>query len=142
MTDETNSIMDQVSDIVGLPHLDDSGVQEGVISSKRIRDDTISQLYEFDATQTNALQTIEQDMQTMETWLSDLEGIFESGLTDIHFQAENWGVLTSKNNLKTELAYRTSPIAGLSNLLNRENQLTTMLQAFIAGSGPRLSKNF
>lgn len=136
MTDETNSIMDQVSDIVGLPHLDDSGVQEGVISSKRIRDDTISQLYEFDATQTNALQTIEQDMQTMETWLSDLEGMFESGLTDIHFQTENWGVLTSKNNLKTELAYRTSPIAGLSNLLNRENQLTTMLQAFIAGSGP------
>jgi len=47
--------MDQVSDIVGLPHLDDSGVQEGVISSKRKRDDTLPQLYEFDATQTYAL---------------------------------------------------------------------------------------
>ena len=136
LTDETNSIMDQVSDIVGLPHLDDSGVQEGIVSSKRKRDDTISQLYEFDATQTSALHVIEQDMQTMETWLSDLEGMFESGLTDIHFQTENWGVLTSKNNLKTELAYRTSPIAGLSNLSNRENQLTTMLQAFTTGSGP------
>ena len=31
LTDETNSIMDSVSDIVSLPHLDDSGVQEGVI---------------------------------------------------------------------------------------------------------------
>ncbi|MER2171845.1 MAG: LXG domain-containing protein, partial [Psychrobacillus psychrodurans] len=136
LTDEANSIMDQVSDIVSLPHLDDSGVQEGVISSKRKRDDTITQLYEFDATQTNALQTIEQDIQTMETWLSDLEGMFESGLTDIHFQTEDWGALTSKNNLKTELAYFTSPIAVLSNLSNRENQLTTMLQTFLAGAGP------
>ena len=67
LTDEANSIMDQVSDIVGLPHLDDSGVHEGVISSKRKRDHTISQLYEFDATHTNALQTIEQVIQTMET---------------------------------------------------------------------------
>ena len=67
-----------------------------------------------------------------------VEGLvqMESGLTDIHFQTEDWGVLTSKNNLKTELAYFTSPIAGLSNLTNIENQLTTMLQTFLAGAGP------
>ncbi|MEK4522393.1 T7SS effector LXG polymorphic toxin [Psychrobacillus sp. FSL W7-1493] len=136
LTDETNSIMDQVSDIVALPHLDDSAVQEGVISSKRKRDDTLSQLYEFDATQTTALNTMEQDIRTMETWLSDIEGIFKSGLMDVHFQADNWGALTAKNKLKTELASRTSPIAVLSSIVNRENQLTTMLQAFIAGNGP------
>jgi len=72
----------------------------------------------------------------METWLTDLEGMFETGLTDIHFQTENWGVLTSKNNLKTELTYSTSPIAGFSNLTNRESQLTIMLQTFLAGAGP------
>ncbi|WP_342566719.1 LXG domain-containing protein [Psychrobacillus sp. FSL K6-4046] len=136
LTDETNSIMDQVSDIVALPHLDDSAVQEGVISSKRKRDDTLSQLYEFEATQTTALNTMEQDIRTMETWLSDIEGMFKSGLTDVHFQADNWGALTAKNKLKTELASRTSPIAVLSSIVNRENQLTTMLQAFIAGNGP------
>ncbi len=136
LTDETNSIMDQVSDIVALPHLDDSAVQEGVISSKRKRDDTLSQLYEFDATQTTALNTMEQDIRTMETWLSDIKGMFKSGLTDVHFHADNWGALTAKNNLKTELPYRTSPIAVLSSIVNRENQLTTMLQAFIAGNGP------
>ena len=42
LTDETNSIMDQVSDIVSLPNLHDSGVQEGVISSKRKHDYTNS----------------------------------------------------------------------------------------------------
>lgn len=136
LTAEANSIMDQVSDIVCLPHLDDSAVQEGVISSKRKRDDTLSQLYEFDATQTTALNNMEQDIRTMETWLSDIEGMFKSGLTDVHFQADNWGALTAKNNLKTELAYRTSPIAVLSSIMNRENQLTNMLHAFIAVNGP------
>jgi len=111
-------------------------VQEGVISSKRKRDDTISQLYEFDATQTSALHVIEQDIQTMETWLSDLEGIFESGLTDIHFQTENWDALTSKNNLMTDLVYRTPSIAGLSSILDIESKMTTMLQTFLAGAGP------
>ncbi|WP_342560588.1 T7SS effector LXG polymorphic toxin [Psychrobacillus sp. FSL W7-1457] len=136
LTDEANSIMDQVSDIVALPHLDDSAVQEGVISSKRKRDDTLSQLHEFDATQTTALNTMEQDIQTMETWFSDIEGMFKSGLTDVHFQADNWGAFTAKNKLKTELASRISPVAVLSSIVNRENQLTTMLQAFIASNGP------
>ncbi|WP_419958000.1 ribonuclease YeeF family protein [Psychrobacillus psychrotolerans] len=136
LTDETNSIMDQVSDIVSLPHLDDSGVQEGVISSKRKRDYTISQLYEFDVTQTNALHSIEQDIQTMETWLTDLEGMFETGLTDIHFQTENWGVLTSKNNLKTDLVYRTKLVDELPTILDVDSQITTMLQTFLAGAGP------
>ncbi|SES45104.1 Novel toxin 15 [Psychrobacillus sp. OK032] len=53
LTDETNCIMDQVSDIVSLPHLDDSGVQEGVINSKKKRNDTVTGLNVFDATQTS-----------------------------------------------------------------------------------------
>ncbi|WP_354314726.1 DNA/RNA non-specific endonuclease [Sporosarcina psychrophila] len=72
----------------------------------------------------------------METWLQDLEGIFDSGLTDIHFQTENWGALTSKNTLKTDLVYRTTSIGGLSTILDIESQMTTMLQTFLAGTGP------
>ncbi|MEI4771985.1 T7SS effector LXG polymorphic toxin [Psychrobacillus sp. FJAT-51614] len=109
LTDETNSIMDQVSDIVGLPHLDDSGVQEGVINSKWKRDDTVTQLHEFDSSQTTALTPIEQDMQTMETWLADLEGLYNDGLTDIHFQTNQWAALASCNPLLTDLATSTAP---------------------------------
>jgi len=136
LTDEANSIMDQVSDIIGLPHLDDSGVQEGVISSKKKRDDTISQLYEFDATQTSALHAIEQGIQTMETWLSDLEGMFESGLTDTNFQTDQWTVISSHNSLKTDLMYRTSIIEGVPPMLNRENQLRSMFQTYLIGARP------
>ncbi|WP_188006828.1 LXG domain-containing protein [Sporosarcina sp. ANT_H38] len=103
LTDEANSIMDQVSDIVGLPHLDDSGVQEGVIRSKRKRDETISQLYEFDATQTSALNPFEQDLQTMNTWLTDMEGLFQAGVKDITFVQSQWNVLTFRSEIRTEL---------------------------------------
>ena len=103
LTDEANSIMDQVSDIVALPHLDDSGVQEGVISSKRKRDDTLMQLYEFDATQTSALNAIEQGLQTMDTWLTDMEGLFQAGVKDINFLPSQWKVLTFRSDIRTEL---------------------------------------
>ncbi|MDF2065954.1 T7SS effector LXG polymorphic toxin [Bacillus sp. Cr_A10] len=84
--------MDQVRVIVGLPHLDDSRVQEGVINSKRKRDDTVMQLLEFDASQTTALTPIEQDLQSMETWLA-MEGLFKDGLTDVHFEINQWAAL-------------------------------------------------
>ncbi|MBM7664499.1 putative ribonuclease toxin of YeeF-YezG toxin-antitoxin module [Solibacillus kalamii] len=38
LTDEVNNIMDQVSDIVNLPKLDDSEVNLGVYDAKRHRD--------------------------------------------------------------------------------------------------------
>lgn len=119
LTNETNNIMDQVNDIIGLPHLDDSGVQEGVIHSKRKRDDMVTQLYEFDATQTNALYPVEQDIQTMNTWLADLEGLFKEGLTDIHYQTNQWAALTSCNPLLTNLA--TSTISGVNSMDVEDN---------------------
>ncbi|MEK5206694.1 T7SS effector LXG polymorphic toxin [Psychrobacillus sp. FSL H8-0510] len=95
--------MDQVSDIVALPHIDDSGVQEGVISSKRKRDDTLNRLYEFDATQTYALSPIEQGLQTMDKWLTDMEGLFHAGVKDINFLPSQWDVLTFRSDIRTEL---------------------------------------
>ena len=48
LTDESNGIMDRVADIVLLPHLDDTDVQEGVKRARYRRDETITQLGAFD----------------------------------------------------------------------------------------------
>lgn len=90
LTDESNNIMDSVTDIVALPHLDDSGVQEGVTSARTSRDNTITDLNEFDLTQTNALLLIEAAILNMEVWLTDIEYLMEEGLTDVNFPAEDW----------------------------------------------------
>ncbi|WP_338653482.1 DNA/RNA non-specific endonuclease [Sporosarcina psychrophila] len=78
-------------------------MQEGVIRFKRKRDDTISQLYEFDETQTTALHPIEQDLQTMNTWLTDMEGLFQAGVKDINFVPSQWNLLTFRSEIRTEL---------------------------------------
>ena len=54
MTGEANGIMDEVRDIVALAHLDDSKVNEGVKSAQTKREKTITDLHEFDSTQTTA----------------------------------------------------------------------------------------
>ncbi|SFM60851.1 LXG domain of WXG superfamily protein [Psychrobacillus psychrodurans] len=125
LTDESNSIMDQVSDIVALPHLDDSGVQEGVISSKRKRDDTLTQLYEFDAIQTTALNPIEQGLQTMDTWLTDIEGLFTDGVTDIDFRSNQWAAISMNSGLKTAIEQQTSRVNGGLESSNQENLIGT-----------------
>ena len=118
LTNEANSIMDSVSDIVALPHLDDSAVQEGVITSEKKRDDTVQQLNEFDYSQTVSLNPVEQDIQTMDTWLTDIEGMFQSGLTDVHFQPSRWGILASRNTLKIELETRQTLSVSFHNQYN------------------------
>lgn len=103
LTNEANSIMDSVSDIVALPHLNDSEVQEGVQNSKKKRDDTVLQLHEFDASQTTSLNPVEQNVQTMGSWLADMEGMFKAGVKDIHFQPSQWNALTFGSGIRTEL---------------------------------------
>ncbi|MER2171125.1 MAG: T7SS effector LXG polymorphic toxin [Psychrobacillus psychrodurans] len=103
LTNEANSIMDTVSDIVALPHLNDSEVQEGVQNSKKKRDDTVLQLHEFDSSQTTSLTTVEADIQTMGNWLVDMEGMFTAGVKDITFQPSQWNAITFGSEIRTEL---------------------------------------
>lgn len=106
LMDEANSIMNEVADIVDLPHLDDSEVQEGIGNAKNKRDDTVTQLNEFDTEQTVALTPIETDLNTMITWVSDIESLFVDGVTVIDFNQDKWVQLAVKNTLKTDLAQR------------------------------------
>lgn len=107
LTDETNAIMDQVSDIVGLPHLNDQEVQQGVRDGKRKWEETVTNLNQFDAEQTNALLTIESNLRTMENWLIDLEGLFKSNLTGINFPKSEWIAYSSLNPLKKDLTHQS-----------------------------------
>ena len=90
LTDEANGIMDEVSDIIALPHLDDSEVHEGVKNAQTKREKTVTDLNEFDATQTAALTLIEAAIVNMEVWVADIEGLMAEGLTAINFPREAW----------------------------------------------------
>jgi len=131
----TNSILNQVTDIVSLPHLDDR-VHAGIRDSTIKRDDTVTQLHEFDANQTMALTPIAENFLMMKTWISDIESMFRERLTDVHFESNQWAALSSKNTLKTELVQHTAEVAGLSIMTAVDGQPTTMLSALLAGENP------
>ena len=116
LTDEANNIMDQVSDIVSLPKLDDSEVHLGVHDAKRHRDETVEKLIEFDVSQTDALTTIQTDLMHMKTWITNIETMMTEGVTDVHFPAEQWQSFASQNPLMIALAYRTQSLDQVINM--------------------------
>ncbi|MEK4081043.1 T7SS effector LXG polymorphic toxin [Solibacillus sp. FSL K6-1126] len=116
LTDEANNIMDQVSDIVNLPKLDDSEVHLGVHDAKRHRDETVEKLIEFDVSQTDALTTIQTDLMHMKTWITNIETMMTEGVTDVNFPAEQWQSFASQNPLMFALAYRTQSLDQVINM--------------------------
>ncbi|MFY0743526.1 T7SS effector LXG polymorphic toxin [Solibacillus silvestris] len=116
LTDEANNIMDQVSDIVSLPKLNDSEVHLGVHDAKRHRDETVEKLIEFDVSQTDALTTIQTDLMHMKTWITNIETMMTEGVTDVNFPAEQWQSFASQNPLMIALAYRTQSLDQVINM--------------------------
>ncbi|WP_413365174.1 T7SS effector LXG polymorphic toxin [Lysinibacillus sp. 3P01SB] len=104
LTDEANAIMDEVSDIVGLPKLDDTLVQESVADAKTKRDDTVEALHTFDSTQTTQLVPIESSIQSMKEWVQNIEGLFQEGLTDVNFPTDKWSSITGNSAIAMSLS--------------------------------------
>ncbi|MEK4520619.1 LXG domain-containing protein [Psychrobacillus sp. FSL W7-1457] len=102
-TNDANSIMETVSDIVALPPLDDSEVQEGVRNSKKKRDNTIADLHQFDTSQTTSLSTVEQNLQELGLWIILMEGMFGAGVKVTSFQSSQWKAITFGSGIRTEL---------------------------------------
>ncbi|WP_231877272.1 T7SS effector LXG polymorphic toxin [Bhargavaea cecembensis] len=121
LTDETNAIMDQVADIVSLPHLDDSQVQEGVLDASRQKNQTVSDLNEFDAAQTNRLMPVSDQLRAMEQWISQIESLFQSGMTAVNFPAQQWAAVTARSPLQLGLARQSTTIDSVSGLNSMEN---------------------
>nr|WP_236823059.1 T7SS effector LXG polymorphic toxin [Bhargavaea massiliensis] len=116
LTDETNSIMDSVADIVSLPHLDDSEVQEGVRFSERQNDSAIEGLMEFDQSQSAALSLVSMDLKKMEQWIIDVESMMTEGLTGADFPADSWKAITARHPLRLSLTAHDASVDGLTNM--------------------------
>jgi hypothetical protein len=79
LTDETNAVMQKVSDIVSLPHLQDGEFSANVRRAELHRRNTVDDLMTFDSQQTLALDPIEQDLHLMQTYIDEISSHFQSG---------------------------------------------------------------
>ncbi|MEK4130766.1 LXG domain-containing protein [Solibacillus sp. FSL W8-0474] len=114
LTNETNTIIGSVSDIVSLPQLNDSEVHNEIQVAKKHRDTTVEDLNTFDNSQTSALTAVESDFLAMNTWIKDLETMIAEGLTDVNFPKELWAQYASTTALLTGLTSRTNPLDGVT----------------------------
>ncbi|MER2260918.1 MAG: LXG domain-containing protein [Psychrobacillus sp.] len=129
LVEATNSIMDQVSDIVSLPHLDDSDVQDGVMRSRNKKEDTLDKLYEFDQTQHNALLSIENGVKIMETWVADIEALLKGDLTDRNFQINKWNLLSVNSELTDAIETQEYPLLACVIKNDHEDLIGTTISA-------------
>ncbi|MCW1929678.1 LXG domain-containing protein, partial [Bhargavaea beijingensis] len=82
---------------------------------------TVSDLNEFDAAQTNRLMPVSDQLQAMEQWIAQIESLFQNGLTDVDFPAEQWAAVAARSPLQQGLAHQSSTMDSISGLNSMEN---------------------
>lgn len=83
LTEETNTVMQKVSDIVSLPHLRYGEFSAHVRRAELHRRNTVDELITFESQQTQALDPIEQDLYLMQTYINEISSLFQSGTLSI-----------------------------------------------------------
>ncbi|MCU4668058.1 LXG domain-containing protein [Bacillus paralicheniformis] len=76
LVSKTNASIAKVSHIVDLPDLNDSGFHEQNQKALKEINQTIEKLHTFDREQTSALKTAENDLETMQRYISRLEKMY------------------------------------------------------------------
>src|SRR5699024_12314621 len=77
-TDEANSIIDSVSDIVSITQIDESNLVNDVNRGKEDAEDIVEKLHELDKSQVDAMESVKEDLHTMKNYVTELETMFRS----------------------------------------------------------------
>ncbi|USK68815.1 T7SS effector LXG polymorphic toxin [Peribacillus asahii] len=79
LTDEANSIIFSVQDIVSVPHLNDSEFLQKVNIAKKHIHDIVDELNQFDYNQCIALEQLYDNVLNMQQYIKSIESLFQSG---------------------------------------------------------------
>ena len=79
LTADANGIIESVQDIVDVEKIDETEVVETVHRGKRRVKEVVEELHDLDRSQVASLDSVKEDLQTMKSFLSDMESKFKSG---------------------------------------------------------------
>lgn len=83
LTSDANSIIASVEDIVSISEIDESKVIEDVQGGKEKANEVVEELHILDEFETSQLEQTQDDIQTMRTFLTEMESKFASGSLSI-----------------------------------------------------------
>ncbi|MBD1380444.1 ribonuclease YeeF family protein [Metabacillus arenae] len=108
LVDDANTSIDSVSDIVSVERLDDQYFHNNIQRANKEIDKTIEDLVTFDTTQTNELTSVEQDIQMMKSYISEIQGMFNSGSLSVDtYNSDQLKEKPNYSKLNEELLTRT-----------------------------------
>jgi hypothetical protein len=83
LTSETNGTIQSVQDIISLPRLNDSPFLQEVHTAGQHKDQTLEKLHQFDQSQSANLEPVQQDVELMNQYIQQIQGLFSSGKISI-----------------------------------------------------------
>lgn len=105
MTDQTNDVMNQVSDIVSLPKINDNEVLSGIEQSITKAQNTSVQLQQLDYRHLQVVQILNQDVIHLRTYISKLSSLVSSENFNVSdFKSGDLNKYSWYHNLKTAMA--------------------------------------
>gem|GEM_PF-2096518 len=84
--DDANEIINRVSDLVTTPEIDESEVMDNVEQGKEKATDLVEELVELDDFGTTQLENTQDNLQTMKSFLSEMESGFVDGASISSFE--------------------------------------------------------
>lgn len=140
LTADANAIINEVSDIVSLPRINDSAVIAGVQRSRREQDWVLEDLHNFDRQQTDALDSVENLLKDLKKFLTMVKGKrsgdnlpdhnevrdFLLGIGDVEFLFRTFYKEFFQGTQSTKLA-----IDSLTKYLNKGNKYSTLITAML-----------
>ncbi|MEC2159607.1 LXG domain-containing protein [Virgibacillus halodenitrificans] len=110
LTDEANSIMDEVADIVSLKHIDPNELFERVEFGKKQGRDVVEQLHLLDSYQSDKLDKIIRDLQLMENYVNEIADKFKNGDISIeNFKMKSIEELSERKQILDEIYSNNTP---------------------------------
>lgn len=104
LTDDANSILEGVQDLVAVKKIDESEVVESVQRGKNKAKDVVEELNALDASQVIALESVKDDLNTMRNYISDIESKFKSGdLSVRNYSVEALQGISAYNSIMDEV---------------------------------------
>lgn len=126
LTSKANMTILTVKNIVDLPDLDDSAVNENAKKAQRQISETLEKLHTFDREQTNALKAARDDLDTMKQYIQQLERMYTGPKIEIS-EYKSGSILKSELSDSENLNdFTDSP---MKKMLEKVNQSTNNTSA-------------
>lgn len=110
LTDEANSIIESVQDLVTVDKIDESDVMESVQQGRVKTNEVIEELHALDDAQVEALGPVREKLSTMNQYVTELESMFTKG--DLSIDTYNSSMI-QLNSGYVEMLSHTDPLKAI-----------------------------